>query len=77
MALKNNFRDWERKLGLITDHPPRKLELEDGVCYVREKGITPEAADDAVRRSTVRGRVPEPVRLSHMIATAISEVYGG
>lgn len=75
-ALKNNFGDWERKLELITDHPPRELELGDGVCYVREKGITPEAADDAVRRCTVRGRVPEPVRLAHMIASAIDEEDG-
>jgi endonuclease V-like protein UPF0215 family len=70
-ALKENFSDWERKISLITQHPPHELELSDGVCFVREKGISPDDADDIVRRSTVRGRTPEPIRISHMVAAAI------
>ncbi|MBN1390840.1 MAG: DUF99 family protein [Candidatus Thermoplasmatota archaeon] len=73
-ALKANFDDWEGRLKLITRHSPRRLELDDGTCFVREKGITPKAADDIVKRCTVRGRVPEPVRLSHMIASAMDAV---
>jgi endonuclease V-like protein UPF0215 family len=67
-ALKENFPDWERRLRLVTSHPPHPLELPDGVCYVREKGITRDTADDVVRRCTVRGRTPEPVRISHIVA---------
>jgi len=70
-ALEANFPDWRTRLELITRHPPRMLELPDGACFVREKGITPQAADDLVRRCTVRGRTPEPVRLSHLIASAL------
>ncbi|MGA1848235.1 MAG: DUF99 family protein [Thermoplasmatota archaeon] len=67
-ALKDNFADWERRLEMITIHPPHSLDLPDGVCYVREKGITIDAADDTVRRCTIRGRTPEPVRISHIVA---------
>ncbi len=67
-ALKDNFPDWERRLELITSHPPHSLDLPDGVCHIREKGITIDAADDTVRRCTIRGRIPEPVRISHMVA---------
>jgi endonuclease V-like protein UPF0215 family len=67
-ALKGNFPDWERRLDLIKSHPPHSMELPDGVCYIREKGITRDAADDTVRRCTIRGRTPEPVRISHIVA---------
>ncbi|MGA1793548.1 MAG: DUF99 family protein [Thermoplasmatota archaeon] len=75
-ALRANFPDWNERLETITRHPPRKLDLPDGVCFVREKGITPEAADELVKRCTVRGRTPEPVRLSHMIASALDGEIG-
>jgi len=75
-ALEANFPDWRERLELITRHPPRELRLPDGPCFVREKGITPIAADDLVRRCTVRGRTPEPVRLSHMIASALDGEIG-
>jgi endonuclease V-like protein UPF0215 family len=70
-ALKQNFNDWEKRLSVIVDHPPHELNLPDGVCYVREKGISPDDADEIIRRCTVRGRTPEPIRISHMIATAV------
>jgi endonuclease V-like protein UPF0215 family len=75
-ALKENFTDWGRRLSLITQHPPHELELPDGVCFVREKGISPDGADDIVRRCTVRGRTPEPIRISHMVAAAIHREKG-
>jgi len=76
-ALRENFGDWERRLKLITCHRPHPLDLPDGVCYVREKGISPKSADDIIMRCTVRGRTPEPVRISHMVASAVQSLRGG
>lgn len=75
-TLRDHFSDWERRLELITRHPPHELGLADGICYVREKGITPDNADDIIKRCTVRGRTPEPIRISHMIAAAIHREKG-
>jgi endonuclease V-like protein UPF0215 family len=75
-ALKENFSDWERRISLITKHPPHELELPDGTCFVREKGISPNDADDIIRKCTVRGRTPEPIRISHMVAAAIQKEKG-
>jgi hypothetical protein len=71
-ALRENFEDWERRIELITRNPPHRLDLPDGVCYVREKGITRDIADDIIRRCTIRGRTPEPVRISHIIASEVN-----
>ena len=76
-ALKNNFGDWERRIQLITEHEPHELELPDGICYVREKGISPNDADEMIRRCTICGRTPEPIRISHMIAAAVHKESRG
>ncbi len=70
-ALKENFTDWRTRLEKILDHKHHILELPHGKCFIREKGITSKMSDDIVRRCTVRGRTPEPIRISHMIASLI------
>jgi endonuclease V-like protein UPF0215 family len=75
-ALRSHFEDWRRRLELITRHGPHELKLPDGICFVREKGISPNGADDIVKRATIQGRTPEPVRISHMVATAIHKESG-
>ena len=75
-ALKQNFDDWSRRFDLITRHTPHEKYLPDGVCYIREKGISPNDADDIIERATVRGRTPEPIRLSHMVAAIIHKEKG-
>lgn len=76
-ALKDNFSDWDGRLKKILDHEPHELILTDGICYVRENGISPDDADEIVRRCTVRGRTPEPIRFSHMIAAAVHKEKRG
>lgn len=75
-ALIENFEDGERRFQMISSHVPKKLELRDGTCYIREKGITEKDAFDTVRRSVVRGSVPEPIRISHMIASLLTRTGG-
>ena len=74
---KENFSDWERRLKLITAHEPHELVLPDGICYVRENGISPDDADEIIKRCTVRGRAPEPIRISHMIAAVVHKEKRG
>ena len=70
-ALRAHFPDWERRLSLITKYAPHRMDLRDGACYIRVEGLTVEEGERIVERATVHGRVPEPVRISHLVASAL------
>ena len=71
-ALKAHFPDWERRFevssfNLTSERSsfPRAMRSSASV------GIEDQEADALVRRCTVRGCLPEPVRLAHLVATAL------
>ena len=70
-ALRTHFADWDDRLATIAMHPIRRVSTEYKSIYVTQAGITPEEADDLIRASTVRGVLPEPIRIAHLIATAM------
>ncbi|MGA1821603.1 MAG: DUF99 family protein [Thermoplasmatota archaeon] len=69
-ALRKHFSDFRDRLKIINRHEPIRIELPDGPCYIRFAGTDLRTAEEVVRRSTIHGRIPEPVRISHMIASA-------
>jgi endonuclease V-like protein UPF0215 family len=69
-ALRKHHSDWERKLLVIRKARPERLELPEAVSWVSWCGCAKEEAEEIVRLSIVRGGVPEPVRMAHLIATA-------
>jgi len=71
-ALKSHFQDWEKRMALIEQAgPPIRLELPRGFeVYFEVVGIKPEAAGDLIRKITVFGKVPEPLRIAKLIAIA-------
>lgn len=70
-ALMKHFPDWERRFEIISRNQVRTVEVSDGRVFVTSEGIEEREADSMVRRCTVRGCLPEPVRLAHLVATAI------
>jgi len=72
-ALRAAFGDRDERLSLITAHRPVRLELKDGPCWVRKVGIGSEDAEGLVRKCTIHGRTPEPIRISHLLAKALYE----
>lgn len=70
-ALKAHFPDWERRLEMIVQNKVREVELPEGRVFIASAGIEEKDADALVRRCTVRGCLPEPVRLAHLLATAL------
>jgi hypothetical protein len=70
-ALHSHFPDWERRLGIISSNQVREVQLPEGKVFIASSGIEERDADSAVRRSTVRGCLPEPIRLAHLVATAL------
>lgn len=46
---------------------PREIELEDGNVFVQFAGCDFEKCREAVKKSTIHGLVPEPIRVADMI----------
>ena len=73
-ALKKHFRDWKKRVAVIEGAGGfRELSLEgENPVLVECVGIEPAEAMRLVRRLTIFGRIPEPVRLARMVARAVS-----
>jgi len=70
-ALRAHFPDWERRFEIISRNRVRPVDVPEGRVFVTSEGIGEGEADSMVRRCTVRGCLPEPVRLAHLVATAL------
>ena len=70
-ALKAHFADWERRFEIMSRNRLRAVKVPDGRVFVASEGIEEREADAAVLKCTVRGCLPEPVRLAHLVATAL------
>jgi len=77
-ALKNNFIDWEKRLKIIKNGNIHKVETSHNPIYVKCSGIDIEEAKEIIKISTIRGVIPEPIRVAHLIASGIvrGESYG-
>ena len=69
-ALRKHFDDAERRLALLQRHPLERVDTAHNPVWVKRVGLGAEEARDLVRRTTVRGALPEPLRLAHLIAAA-------
>ncbi len=70
-ALRSRFEDWEARLAILRKGPLFRIETEHKPLYATAAGIEPHELKEAVQRCTVRGALPEPVRIAHLVATAI------
>lgn len=71
MALMSHFPDWERRFEIISRNKVRQVEVPGGRVFVTSQGIGEREADVMVRSCIVQGCLPEPVRLAHLLATAM------
>jgi endonuclease V-like protein UPF0215 family len=70
-ALRKHHPDHEVKLRVIASAPPSVIALPDAVSWISWSGCSQAEAEAMVRSSVMRGGVPEPVRMAHLIATAL------
>ncbi len=77
-ALRSHFKDWERRFELVTRLKLRPVPTEHKPIYVSGLGADWEELERFVAMSIVRGAVPEPIRMAHLIAAAMvrGESYG-
>jgi len=71
-ALKKNFDDWEARYGILSRRKLRKMDTGyNPICYDCA-GMKPSEAEHIIKKSIVRGAMPEPLRIAHIIAAAFA-----
>ena len=71
-ALRGRFPDWEQRLALITGPETHVIDLPDGgrlTCHVA--GMDVAAARELLRVTTVRGHIPEALRMADLVASGL------
>jgi endonuclease V-like protein UPF0215 family len=71
-ALKNNFADWKNRLNLMKKGRLYVVNTKYNPIYIKCVGIDVEYAKEIIKLSTIRGVVPEPIRIAHIIASGIT-----
>ena len=77
-ALKKHFSDWEKRFNLIKKGKLHKINTKHNPIFIKTIGINLKQAKEIIKISTIRGVIPEPIRVAHLIASGITrgESYG-
>ncbi len=77
-ALKKNFKDGKDRLTLIKKGRLHKVKTSYNPIFVKCVGLSIDEAKEIIKISTIRGVIPEPIRVAHLIASGLKrgESYG-
>jgi len=77
-ALQKNFNDWEKRFNLMKKGKLHRVATKHNPIYIKCIGLNVEEAKEIIKISTIRGVIPEPIRVAHLIASGITrgESYG-
>jgi endonuclease V-like protein UPF0215 family len=77
-ALTNNFKDWETRWNLINQGVLHEVGTKHNPIFIKICGVSLNEAKEIIKISTIRGVIPEPIRVAHLIASGITrgESYG-
>ena len=77
-ALQKNFSDWEKRWSVLKKGELFTVKTNHNPIYVKCAGITIDEAEEIINLSTIRGVIPEPIRMAHVIASGVirGESYG-
>lgn len=70
-ALRKHFPDAEERIALLRKAPPPLVELVPDKLYFQTVGLDEKTAAEVIKVTTRTGLIPEPLRLAHMIASAV------
>ena len=77
-ALQAKCMDWEKRWEWLNKGEVWRVKTRHNPLYVRGMGVSCAEAQEIITLATIRGALPEPVRLAHIIASGIvrGESYG-
>jgi endonuclease V-like protein UPF0215 family len=70
-ALRGHFKDWECRWEMMSRGKEYSVSTGRHVVYGRHVGLEADTLRELLVLSTVRGAVPEPLRIAHLVATAL------
>lgn len=70
-ALRNNFPDWKERLAVIKRNPLFKVGPRGNSLFATLSGMDAETFELILSECTVQGRLPEPLRIAHLISSAM------
>ncbi|MEF8834738.1 MAG: DUF99 family protein [Candidatus Thermoplasmatota archaeon] len=70
-AMKGHFDEWEERFEEMKSGKLHEIETEHKPIYIQKEGLKIEEVKRLIDLFTVRGRLPEPVRISHTVASGI------
>jgi hypothetical protein len=74
-ALKKHFLDWEARVAILEKGKKITIGAREGPrsyqLYARYAGMGEKSARGLVEVSRVRGALPEPIRMAHIIASSL------
>lgn len=69
-ALRRKFEDWEDRWSLIEGHRIEEVKTRHTPLRVTYVGATRHEVVEALTLTTIRGALPEPLRVAHLVAAA-------
>jgi hypothetical protein len=77
-ALQKNFKDWKDRWTILQRGELKTITTQYNPIYIKYTGLSLDEAKEIINISTIRGVIPEPIRVAHLIASGITrgESYG-
>jgi endonuclease V-like protein UPF0215 family len=77
-ALQKNFTDWKNRWAILNQGKMHMITTSYNPIFIKISGLSLEEAKEIINISTIRGVIPEPIRVAHLIASGITrgESYG-
>ena len=74
IALQKHFKDWGFRYKIISTiySSSERIETPKGTLRIHAKGLTLREAINTIISAQVHSRTPEPLRIAHLTASAIS-----
>ena len=70
-TLKTHFSDWKERWNSIEKLEMVKVHTNYNPIYIKSIGLNNSEVQRYIKLTTVRGVLPEPIRVAHLIATAM------
>jgi len=69
-------KNFEKKLDILKRLPePKPVKTKYGITYFQNVGISDKDTKEIILKTSINSRIPEPVRVAHLIATGITLGY--
>ena len=77
-ALQKHFSNWEVRWNLLSKGKLHEVKTKHNPIFVKCTGLSIDEAKEIIKLSTIRGVIPEPIRVAHLVASGITrgESYG-